>query len=89
MRLKLFFDGKPSSDIRDALKSNGFRWAPGSGCWQRILTGNAIFDTKSLLKEIGATLQPQQDDQDVDDQDVDDQDVDDPDFKRRQLKLPF
>ena len=41
-RLQVFFDGKPDADARAELKSNGFRWAPSVGAWQRQLTDNAI-----------------------------------------------
>ncbi len=40
-RLQLFFDGKPSEDIRKELKSSGFRWSPKEGAWQRLLNDNA------------------------------------------------
>lgn len=43
MRLRIFFDGKPSGECRDMLKSNGFRWAPSQGAWQRQLTANARY----------------------------------------------
>lgn len=33
-RVKLFFDGKPSEEVRSRLKSCGFRWAPSEGCWK-------------------------------------------------------
>ena len=40
-RLQIIFDGKPDEEIRDALKSNGFRWSPRNSAWQRQLTPNA------------------------------------------------
>lgn len=40
MRYQIIFDGKPESDIRDVLKSNGFKWAPSQGAWQRQITPN-------------------------------------------------
>ena len=40
-RLQIFFDGKPGAEQRAALKSNGFRWAPSVGAWQRQLNSNA------------------------------------------------
>jgi hypothetical protein len=39
-RIQLFFAGKPDDQVRGLLKSNGFRWAPSSGAWQRHLNGN-------------------------------------------------
>lgn len=52
MRLQLFFDGKPDSDIRDILKKNGFRWSPRNKCWQRQLTNNARYAMKQVLKSL-------------------------------------
>ena len=42
-RLQLFFEEKPTEDQRRELKSNGFKWAPSQGAWQRQLTKNAIY----------------------------------------------
>lgn len=36
-RIQFIFPGKPESDTRQILKSNGFRWAPSQGAWQRQL----------------------------------------------------
>lgn len=41
MRLQLIFEGKPEPEVREVLKSNGFRWSPRNMCWQRQLTKNA------------------------------------------------
>ena len=38
-RLQMFFDGKPSAEVRKELKSNGFRWTPSIGAWQCYRTG--------------------------------------------------
>ena len=38
MRVQFIFDSKPDAETRDLLKSNGFRWAPSQGAWQRQLT---------------------------------------------------
>ena len=47
-RLQVIFDGKPDEDIRAALKSQGFRWAPSQKAWQRQLTTNAIWAAKRI-----------------------------------------
>lgn len=52
MRLQLFFEGKPEANVRDVLKSNGFRWSPRNECWQRQLTDNAKYALKRVLKEL-------------------------------------
>ena len=52
MRLQLIFDGKPEPEVRDILKSNGFRWAPSNQCWQRQLTNNAKYALKSVMEEL-------------------------------------
>lgn len=33
-RLQIFFNGKPSAEIRTQLKKNGFRWTPSISAWQ-------------------------------------------------------
>lgn len=57
-RLQIFFDEKPGDELRAALKTNGFRWAPSQGAWQRQLTDNAIRAAKRLLerKQEGASV---------------------------------
>jgi hypothetical protein len=42
-RLQLFFDEKPNEIERQRLKTNGFKWAPSQGAWQRQLNDNAIY----------------------------------------------
>lgn len=41
-RVQLFFPGKPSDAYRTELKSNGFKWAPTFGAWQRRLSPGAL-----------------------------------------------
>lgn len=36
-RLQIFFDDKPEESRRKKLKSNGFKWSPSNGAWQRQL----------------------------------------------------
>ena len=50
MRLQIFFDGKPEPEVRDILKSNGFRWAPSNSCWQRQLTNSAEYALNRIIK---------------------------------------
>lgn len=52
MRLQLFFDGKPETEIRELLRQNGFRWSPKNGCWQRQLTDNAEYSLRRLIKQL-------------------------------------
>jgi hypothetical protein len=42
-RLQLIFEGKPSDEVREILKSNGFKWSPKNTAWQRQLTQNALY----------------------------------------------
>lgn len=49
-RVQLFFDGKPEENIRTKLKSNGFRWSPYNGCWQRQISKWSVRLAKDLLK---------------------------------------
>ena len=48
-RLQLIFEGKPSDEIRGALKANGFRWSPKNNAWQRKLTENANWTFKHYI----------------------------------------
>ena len=41
-RLQLIFEEKPDANQRQELNSNGFKWAPSQGAWQRQLNQNAI-----------------------------------------------
>lgn len=52
MRIQLIFDGKPDEETRNLLKSNGFRWSPSFGAWQRQLNNNGIYATKSVLEKL-------------------------------------
>lgn len=49
-RLQIIFDDIPSPELRQQLKSSGFRWSPTNRAWQRQLTGNALRAAKSILK---------------------------------------
>lgn len=53
-RLRLIFDGKPPAEVRDVLKSRGFRWSPRAGAWQRQLTNNARSAAEAVLAQLAA-----------------------------------
>lgn len=50
-RLQLKFNGKPNEHIRSSLKSNGFRWAPSEGAWQRHL-GNSAYALNCVMTQL-------------------------------------
>lgn len=52
MRLQIIFDDKPDTDTRAVLKSEGFRWAPSQGAWQRQLTDNARRALKRIIDKL-------------------------------------
>lgn len=41
-RIKIIYDSKPSAETIEKLKSNGFKWAPSEGAWQRLRGYNAL-----------------------------------------------
>lgn len=54
-RVRLIFEDKPSEVTRATLKGHGFRWSPSNGAWQRILTPDAVYYARQVLKVLGAT----------------------------------
>jgi len=48
-RLQIKHDNKPNAETITLLKSNGFKWSPRQGVWQRQLTQNAIYSLKHYL----------------------------------------
>lgn len=48
-RLQIFHNEKPSYDVIDSLKHNGFKWSRFNGCWQRQLTDNAYYGAARVL----------------------------------------
>jgi hypothetical protein len=53
-RLQLFFEDKPAPEVIASLKKHGFKWAPSVPCWQRQITGNAIYSMKSFFSSYNA-----------------------------------
>ena len=47
---------RDDAETRAVMKSNGFRWAPSQGAWQRQLTGNARHAGRSALRALGVDL---------------------------------
>lgn len=52
MRYQIIFDGKPDTEIRTLLKSNGFKWAPSQGAWQRQITTNGKYALNSVVEKL-------------------------------------
>jgi len=52
-RIRMHFPGKPSREVIDHLKSNGFRWSPSEGAWQRHLNNAGRYAVESTLKKFG------------------------------------
>lgn len=50
-RLQIKFDSIPDASVRSKLKSEGWRWSPREGAWQRQLTDNAERSAKRILGE--------------------------------------
>ncbi|MAZ78116.1 MAG: conjugal transfer protein TraC [Legionellaceae bacterium] len=57
-RVQVIFDGKPAKDVRDSLKSNGFRWAPSSKAWQRQLNNAGIYAAKCVQRYLEENQTP-------------------------------
>lgn len=55
-RLQIIFEGKPDAAIRSELKSNGFRWAPSQGAWQRQLNNGARYAAIRFLRSQGISV---------------------------------
>ncbi len=52
MRYQIIFNGKPEADVRTLLKSNGFKWAPSQGAWQRQLTSNGKWALERVVEKL-------------------------------------
>lgn len=52
MRYQIIFDGKPDAEVRTLLKSNGFKWAPSQGAWQRQITTNGKYALNRVIEKL-------------------------------------
>ena len=52
MRYQIIFDGKPEPEVRYLLKSNGFKWAPSQGAWQRQITSNGRYALGKVIEKL-------------------------------------
>ena len=50
-RVQLLFNSIPSTEVRDKLKSNGFRWSPYNKAWQRQISRWAYDIAKEIAGE--------------------------------------
>ena len=48
-RIRLYFNGKPSEEVRTKLKKNGFKWSPRAGAWQNYINRNSLEFVKTLI----------------------------------------
>lgn len=57
-QLKIYFDGKPSPEIRNSMKAIGIWWNPGEKCWWREATSERVALAKKLCGEtdVAATV---------------------------------
>lgn len=46
--IRIYHDDKPGKEVRESLKSNGFRWAPSELAWRRKLTTDAKYKTEQI-----------------------------------------
>lgn len=51
-RLQFSFDGKPSGEIRDILKSYGFKWSPSRSTWVRQANKNGFWSADQIKKQL-------------------------------------
>jgi DNA repair exonuclease SbcCD nuclease subunit len=52
MRIRFIFEGKPSADVRDILKGEGFRWSPKEKAWQRQLTRHGEWAAERAVEKL-------------------------------------
>ena len=53
-RIELYFEGIPTADIRNHLKSKGFKWSPTKKAWQNFRNTQRLIEIKKYIETIGA-----------------------------------
>lgn len=51
-RIRFKFNGVPSPEVREVLKSRGFKWSPSNKAWQRQNTPNGVWSAKKVIEEL-------------------------------------
>ena len=51
-RIELYFEGIPSTDIRNYLKSKGFKWSPTKKAWQNFRSSLRLTEIKKYIEMI-------------------------------------
>lgn len=59
-RVRIFFDDKPDEETRAMLKSNGFRWSPNAGAWQRQLNANGLHAARRVADALAPHTQDEE-----------------------------
>lgn len=57
-RIQFLFDDKPSQEIIQSLKKNGWRWSPSNKAWQRQATPNAMSSANNIIEKHFKVEQP-------------------------------
>lgn len=57
-RYRFIFDGKPSQEIINLMKSNAFKWSRAKMAWQRQITPNAKYAVKRMIEELNKMCVP-------------------------------
>lgn len=51
-RIRFYFDKRPSREVCQTMKRNGFRWSRNAGAWQRQLNNAGVYAAKRMAKEL-------------------------------------
>lgn len=54
-RVQLIFPDKPDEATRSLLKSQGFRWSPTEGAWQRLLNNAGVYAARYVIQKLTPT----------------------------------